>query len=382
MRGLFLLIASITVSVLAIAQPRIDNVERISGYPLTTVQITGVGFSANAADLQVWFGSVKGTIVPPSTESLITVTVPASARLSFVEVINTATKRSAKSNKKFMPVFSGVQPFTNNFTVTSSTNADDIFDLCSCDFDGDGKPDIAGSKFKDGKSNIMMLRNTSTVAANNTTLSFAQTSITLAFPTFSVSCGDINSDGKPDLVASRGGTATGNSIFVFQNTSAAAGSITFSAPVQLDITLGAFAKQIGIRDLNRDGRPELIVTNGQSNVIYIFENKLTTNTIVAGEFTRVDKVVTGAVNADGTLALETADMTGDGWPEIIVSPNANATKIFILTNPADGTVAFTTVGSIAIGGGQNINDIAVADFDKDGTSDFVIADRSAAGGKA
>src|SRR6478735_8712412 len=102
MRGLFLLIVSVIVSIGAIGQPRIDNVDRISGFPLTTVQITGVGFSANAADLQVWFGSVKGTIVPPSTESLITVTVPASARLSHVEVINVATKRSAKSNKKYM----------------------------------------------------------------------------------------------------------------------------------------------------------------------------------------------------------------------------------------------------------------------------------------
>lgn len=382
MRGLFLLIISITFSVVAIGQPRIDNVERIAGFPFSTVQITGVGFSANAADLQVWFGTVRGTIVPPSSESLITVTVPASARLSYVEVINVSTKRSAKSTKKFMPVFSGVQPFTNNFTVTSSSNADDIFDLCSCDFDGDGKPDIAGSKFKDGKSNIMMLRNTSTVAANNTTTSFAQTSIALAFPTFSVSCGDINGDGKPDLVASRGGTSTGNSIFVFQNTSAAVGSITFAAPIQLDIIVGNFAKQINIRDLNRDGRPELIVTNGTSNTIYIFENKLTTTTIIAAEFTRIDKVVTGAVSGDGTLALETADLTGDGWPEIIVSPNANATKVFILTNPADGTLAFSTVGSITIGGGQNINDIAVADFDHNGSLDFVIADRSAGGGKA
>src|SRR5687767_9371371 len=101
MRGLFLLVICVILSIVAIGQPRIDNVERIVGYPFSTVQITGVGFSANAADLQVWFGSVKGTIVPPSTESLITVTVPASARVSHVEVINVTTRRSAKSNKKF-----------------------------------------------------------------------------------------------------------------------------------------------------------------------------------------------------------------------------------------------------------------------------------------
>lgn len=379
MRKVFLLVFVLLVTTFVVAQPRVDNVERIAGFPFSTVQITGTGFSSTSSDLQVWFGSVRGTIVI-STESSITATVPASARLSHVEVINTVTRRSAKSSKKFMPVYSG-DSFTNNFTATAFTNTDDIFDLCSCDFDGDGKPDIAGSKFRDGKSNIMMLRNTSTVSANNTTTNFAQTAITLAFPTFSVNCGDINGDGKPDLVASRGGTATGNSIFVFQNTSTV-GSISFAAPVQLDITVGNFAKEMAIRDLNGDGRPEIVVTNGQTNIIYIFENKLTTATIVAGEFTRIDRTVTGAVNADGTLSLEIADFNGDGWPEIMVSPNANAVRVYILTNPGDGTLAFSTVTSIAISGAQNINDIAIADFDDNNALDFVVADRSASGGKA
>ena len=379
MRKVFLSVVVVLVAMVGVAQPRIDNVERISGFPFSTVQITGTGFSSTSSDLQVWFGSVRGTIVT-STESSITATVPASARLSHVEVINTVTRRSAKSSKKFMPVYSG-DSFTNNFTATAFTNADDIFDLCSCDFDGDGKPDIAGSKFRDGKTDIMMLRNTSTVSANNTTTSFVQTSITLAFPSFSVNCGDINGDGKPDLVASRGGTSTGNSIFVFQNTSTV-GNITFAAPVKLDIIIGNFAKEIAIRDLNGDGRPEIVVTNGQTNIIYIFENKLTTATIVAGEFTRVDRTITGAVSDDGTLSLEIADFNGDGWPEIIVSPNANAVRVYILTNPGDGTLAFSTVTSITINGAQNINDIALADFDNNGSIDFVVADRSASGGKA
>lgn len=377
---IFLLASIVFASIIAYGQPRIDNIARSVDYPFSTVQITGVGFSSTAADWQVWFGSVKGTVVSSTTTS-ITATVPASARLSHVEVINIVTRRSAKSDKKFMPTFSGLQPFTNNFSSTSFTNADDIFDLCSCDFDGDGKPDMAGSKFKDGKSNIMMLRNTSTIAGSNSTINFAQTSITLAFPTFSVNCGDINGDGKPDLVASRGGTSTGNSIFVFQNTSTV-GSISFSTPIQLDLAVGNFAKEMAIRDLNRDGRPEIIVTNGQSNILYIFENKLSTATIVATEFTRNDRTVVGAVSADGTLALETADLNGDGWPEIIVAPNANALKVYILINPANGTLAFSSVPNIPISGGQNINDIAIADFDNNGALDFVVADRSASGGKA
>lgn len=385
MRATYLLAAALLVSAVVFAQPRIDNIERVAANPFSTIQITGVGFSTNPADMQVWFGSVMGTILT-STESSITARVPAGARLSSVEVINTVTLRSSKSSKRFMPVFSGELPFVNDFAVSSFTNADDIFDLCSCDFDGDGKADMAGSKFKEGKSNIMMLRNTSTVAASSTTLNFAQTSITLAFPTFSVNCGDINGDGKPELVASRGGSSTGSTVFVFQNTSTL-GNISFSAPVQLNLAVGDFAKEMAIRDLNRDGQPELVVTNGQNNTIYIFENNLASATITAGGFTRVDRTVTGATVADGTLSLETADLSGDGWPEIIVTPNNNAQKVYILTNPADGTLLFSTVTSFAVGtvptgGTTNINDVAIADFDRDGMLDLVLADRAASGGKA
>src|SRR5690349_22678776 len=135
MRRALLLVAISLISTVVFGQPRIDNVERVTDYPFSTVLITGIGFSANQAELQVWFGSVKGTITASSVTS-ISVDVPASARLSSVEVIHLPTRRSAKSLERFMPNFNGVTgAFTNNFSGSSFTNADDIFDLCSCDFD-------------------------------------------------------------------------------------------------------------------------------------------------------------------------------------------------------------------------------------------------------
>lgn len=352
--------------------PVISSFDKVTDYPFSAVRINGSGFSANPAQLQVWFGSVKGTILN-ATETSISVRVPAEARVSSVEVINLTSKLSARSTKKFVPNFSGVQPFTANFAENAFSNSDDIFDLCSCDFDGDGKPDIAGSKFRDGKSNLMLLRNTSTVGANNTTLNFAQSSITLNVPTFSVTCGDLNGDGKPEIVASRGGTVTGSNIYVFENTSSV-GTISFASPVALNLQVGDFAKELAIADLDRDGKPEIIVTNGQTNNLYIFDNNVTGGVITADAFTRIEKTVVGATN---TLALDVADFNGDGWADIAFSANTNAQRVFIYSNPANGTLNFSAINSILISGSTNINDIASGDFNNDGKLDFVVADRGA-----
>jgi len=352
--------------------PVISSFDKVTDFPFSTVRINGSGFSANAAQLQVWFGSVRGTILN-ATETSISVRVPAEARVSAIEVVNLATKLSARSVKKFVPDFNGVQPFTTNFANNPFSNPDDIFDLCSCDFDGDGKPDIAGSKFRDGKSNLMLLRNTSTVTANNTTLNFTQSSITLSVPTFSVICGDLNGDGKPEIVASRGGTVTGSNIYVFENTSSV-GTISFAAPIALNLQVGDFAKELAIADLDRDGKPEIIVTNGQTNNLYIFDNNVTGGAITADAFTRIEKTVVGATN---TLALDVADYNGDGWADIAFAANTNAQRVFIYNNPANGTLNFSAITSILISGSTNINDIASGDFNNDGRLDFVVADRGA-----
>jgi len=353
--------------------PQITNVQRIVSTPFSTVEITGSGFSATAADLQVWFGNVRGTIVS-STATSITARVPAQARLSSVEVIKVTNRLSGRFVKKFMPTFSGQLPFTNSFTRTFDNSADEIFDLCTCDFDNDGDTDIAGSKKLNGLSNIFVLRNTSTVAANNTTLDFTPASVALAFPTFSLTCGDVNGDGRPEIIASRGGSTTGNSIFILPNTNVTAGTISFGAAIQLDLPVGDFAREVAVHDLNGDGKPEIVVTNSQTNKLYVFENKLTSAAIVVGDFTRNDITISGGTSS---FALEVADVTNDGWPDILTTPSSNATVVHVLRNPGNGTLSFSssTVGPIS--GTTNINDIAVADFNNNGTLDLVLSDRSA-----
>lgn len=383
MRIRFYLIFVLTLVVSAsFAQaPKIDNIQPVTGYPVTSVLITGTGFSNNQSDLQVWFGNSKG-VIESATITSIKVKVPAQAKATNVEVVNLATKLSAKSAKKFFPNFSGKQPFTNTFTSTAVTSAEEIFDLCTCDFDGDGKPDIVGSKKKDGQVNLLLLRNQSTVVSNNSTMSFASASISLNAPTNMIACGDLNGDGKAEIIATRGGNTDGSIVYVLPNISTGAGNFSFGTAVQLNLTVGDFGNQIVVRDLTNDGKPEIIVTNAATNTIYIFENKLTSGTITAGELVKVEKIIAGnTVPADnsvaGTLALEVEDFTGDGWPEIMVAPNKSYTsqKLFVFVNPANQTLNFASPTVVNTSGTDNINDISSADFNNDGRLDLVLADK-------
>jgi gliding motility-associated-like protein len=348
--------------------PRVTAMEPLTSYPFSVLEIKGSGFSTTPSQLQVWFGHVKGTILS-STETSIRVEVPAQARLGNVEVINLSSRRSGRSAKKYMMNFSGKQPFANSFSATLFDNPDDIFDLCACDFDGDGRTDIVGSKFRDGKTNLFLLINKSTVGANNSTIAFDKATIPLNFPTFSVTCGDLNGDGKPELIATRGGNITGNNVYIFPNTSTS-GSVSFGAPVVLDLTIGDFAREVVLADMNLDGRPDIVVSNSATNLLYIFENQLTASTILASQFTRHD-ILAGAA----TLALDVADLNGDSYPEIIAGRSLSDSRLIILKNPANGSLVFGGATSVTIGGSNIINDIATADFNNDGRTDIVVADR-------
>src|SRR5687767_4369652 len=124
------------------AQIGIDNVNPISTFPNDTTVITGSGFSGTMNDLEVWFGAVEGLIVA-SSEFAIEVVVPVQARATNITVINKATDLSATSEMKFIPILK-TEPFnTSKFSQGfTSTSSNELFDLCVCDLNNDGKPDV------------------------------------------------------------------------------------------------------------------------------------------------------------------------------------------------------------------------------------------------
>jgi gliding motility-associated-like protein len=363
MKRLFglLLFFTVTTSAWGQSAPTISSISVKSTYPLDTIIISGAGFSATPANLQVWFGTVMGSIIS-SSDFLIKVVVPPQAKYTNIEVINLTTRLSVKSTDKFHSYFSG-NSFNAGLMTLSSTfqNNDQLYDLCSCDFDLDGKPDIAATKF--AVSQIAIYRNTSVVG----TTSFAETNASVgSFFTQEVTCGDLNGDGKPEIVASRSDGGFGgnrNAIFVLPNTSTS-GSITFGTAIPLLLANGEHARYVSIRDLNLDGKPEIVVSNSFSNNLYIFKNQSSGGALNINA-TPIQLPVQGATNLYG---LEIQDMDGDTKPEIIVTQFLTS-NMFILRNQSSTTdIAFAAPAQLNFTGA--FNKLVSADFNEDGKWDF------------
>jgi gliding motility-associated-like protein len=359
-----LILLLVILSWMCLAQvPIINEITPVSTYPTNRILIKGSGFVNTPNPLRVWFDQVAGNVVS-SSEFSVVVDVP-NGRLANVQVTN-GNGLSAKSPLKFTPSYGGTDfdPAKLGTPASISGGINEVFDVCSCDLDGDGKPDLAATKQGATATDIIVSRNASTIGS----LSFVTTLVATSSSMANLACGDLDGDGKPELLASRAGS-TRNEIFIFKNNSSS-GTISLAAPTKLLIDVGQFAFRINIRDMNLDGKPDLIVTNSNvstgDNTIYIFSNQSSVGS-VSFNSTPVKVPITGATT---TYGLDVQDLDGDRRPEIIVN-QFNNSDIFIVPNTSSGSlVSFGTVQRIAVTG--TLNHLATADFNKDGKLDIAV----------
>lgn len=349
--------------------PVINSIQPAFSAPTQKVVITGSGF--NTTSSQVWFDHVKGTVTAATNFSL-EVQVPAQARLSNVEVINTANALSGRSSAKFLPSYGGSSFVASNLTSAYSDNlVTEPFDVVSSDLDLDGKPDLVVTKNTNGTpaTDIIVYQNSSSAIGS---INFTKTSINVGATTYYGACGDLNGDGKPEIIVSRS-SATGsnrNQLFVLRNTNTVAGTLSFAAPTSLNLDVSQFAIKICIRDLNGDGKPELIVSNAYDdnnastdNQIYIYPNQSSGGAISFGAAIKLS-----VVGANTTNGLDVQDLDGDGMPDIVLN-QFNGSDIFIFRNVSTGNVNFATVQRITAAGQFIL--LTTADLNKDGKLDLI-----------
>lgn len=350
------------VSLLSVSQtlaqaPNISSIDKIKGTIDEEVIISGGGFSSNASDLDVFFGGAKGEITFAST-NLLEVKVPAGAIFDNITVINKQTGLIGYSKRQFLLSFGSTRfntAFINN--EVNFPGETGLYDLCSCDFDGDGKLDMAAAN---NNANFLTLyRNTSTVA----NVSFVRSNININTPSISIICGDLDGDGKPDLVATRSG-AQGDRLFVFKNTSTP-GNISFSAPINLVVAGLVNLRNVEIRDLDLNGKPELIVTNEEAGNLFIFENISTAGTLNFRS-TPITLNIAGANNSTG---LAVRDLNGDGFPEIVLNTFFGPNLYFFTNQSSPGTIRFSGSSTITIPG--ELVNVRIGDMDRDGRPDLM-----------
>jgi hypothetical protein len=348
---IFLIILGLTQRIYS--QPIITSFVPTSGAIGATVTITGANFNSTLANNVVFFGATKANISSASATSL-TVFVPFGATYQNISVTDITTNLTAYSVKPFIVIMQCEKTIdTNSFApkVDFVTGAQPYY-VSICDIDGDGKSDLSIANA--GSGTVSLYRNTSTIG----TISFAtKIDFICGNNSYCVSLGDLNGDGKPDMVIANDNV---NTISVFKNTSTI-GSISFATKV--DYTTGSKPTIVAIDDFNCDGKPDLAVSNCWGNTISVFKNIGTGGSISFA--TRVD-YISGLF----PLYVSTSDLDGDGKPDI-VSANYNSNTISIFKNTS-------SITSISFGAktdfptGLKPSCVSIGDLNGDGKPDLSV----------
>jgi len=344
--------------------PTITTFSPQSGAVGTAVTITGNGFSPTLSSNNVWFGATKA-VVTSATSSTLMVTVPIGATYQPITV--TVNGLTAYSNRPFAITFSGginfdSNSFTPKFDFPTGTNS---HDSVVGDIDGDGKSDIVVTNA--GSSTISVFRNISTFGAI-TTGSFApKVDFTTGASPIRAAIGDVDGDGKLDLVVAN---QLGNSVSVLRNTSTS-GSITSSSfSSKIDFAAGNSPYGTAIVDVDGDGKPEMIVTNYLSNSVSVFKNIGAPGSITASSFEPKVDFTMGIANA---RAPSIGDIDGDGKPDLVVaSDNNNTISVFRNTSTTGSITISSFAPKVDFTTGSNPFDAAIGDIDGDGKLDLVV----------
>ena len=175
--------------------------------------------------------------------------------------------------------------------------------------------------------------------------------------------GDLNHDGKPDLVLTNWYTSLKNLNVGSVSVLLGNGDGTFQAPVSY--STGEFkASSVVIADLNGDGKPDLAVTN-IGGVSILMGN---------GDGTFQPAVTYYLAGIDGLWGA-IADLNGDGFPDLVVATGCEIGNCLeggfsVLLGKGDGTFQ-PSVGYDS--GGYNALWVALGDLNGDGHPDLVVA---------
>ena len=240
------------------------------------------------------------------------------------------------------------------------TTAEGPISLAVADFNDDGKLDIAVVNYK--SNTVLIFLNTT--APDSATLSFSsKTELRTGENPMSVSIGDFNGDGKPDIAVAN---YISNTVSLFLNTTNP-GSATPSFSARTDFSTGERPISVSIGDFNGDGKPDLAVVNYKSNTISIFLNTTIHGGAIPTFSTKYD--FTAGVRP---VSIAIGDLNADGLPDFAVANyRSNTVSVFLNTTAPEANIpSFSTKTDFSTG--ERPMAVSIGDLNGDARPDIVV----------
>jgi hypothetical protein len=301
--------------------------------------------------------------------------VPDGATFLPVSVENTGCALVAYSQYPFLPTFDNTSYYPDSIRLNSKvdfTANTNPFCVAIGDIDGDGKPDLVVTDY--GANKISVYRNTSSGDTITSGSFAAKVDFTTGASPYGLAIGDVDNDGKLDIAVANNASSP-PTVSVFRNTATSGTISSSSLAAKVDFGVGAGPIAVAICDLDKDGKADLAVANNGASTVSLLRNIGSSGSITSSSFAAKVDLTAGT----HPFGIATGDIDGDGKPDIAVPNQASATVSVFRNTSTPGTIA---AGSFAAKAdfttGSQPYGVAIGDIDGDGKPDLAVPNNGAA----
>jgi hypothetical protein len=328
------------------------------------ITIFGDDFIPSAAIVLV--GGVPAPVISGNV-SYLKVNVPGGALPGPIFVIEDAAV--ARSSTIFTPLPLVPGTLTNSFAERELSRKEGFLPLAAvADFDGDGKSDFVVARL----NTLEIFHNQSTEGLLGSN-SFSSTSLPIAGLPQCLVTGDLNGDGKPDLIYTQGDTLVAR-----QNQISGPGISPdgFMFPVVLPAR-NVF-RPVHVGDLDQDGRADIVAASPSVGIV-VFWNRFTGDTFKKTDFTNTFLIKSNSGLATRqVMDFDIADLNQDGHPDIAAVIGTNLV-VFALEDER-GDLRTNFIRSFILGPARaglidsGPDCFAISDLNGDGNPDIIVSE--------